>query len=75
MESSVLEMEGSGYAALTWKGLPSCVRVHGDQPFEAPMSSLIAWSGNLEAELGLSPSTDEPSLFISGEGEVLYETD
>ena len=73
MEGSVLEMEGQGYAALTWKGLPSCVRVHSDQPFEGPVSGVIAWSGTLEAELGLSPTTDEPSLFISGEGEVLYE--
>lgn len=75
MEASVLEMEGNGFAALTWKGLPSCVRVHGDQPFEGPISSVIAWSGTLEAEMGLSPTTDEPTLFISGEGEVLYETD
>lgn len=75
MESSVLEMEGSGFAALTWKGLPSCVRIHSDHPFEAPLSTVIAWSGNLEAEMGLSPTTDEPSLFISGEGEVLYEPD
>ncbi len=75
MDSSVLEMEGSGYAALTWKGLPSCVRIHADQPFEAPISTIIAWSGNLEAEMGLSPTTDEPSLFISGDGEVLYEPD
>ena len=63
------------FAALMWKGLPSCIRVHSDQPFEGPISSVIAWSGNLEAEMGLSPATDEPSLFISGEGEVLYETD
>lgn len=75
MESNVLEMEGTGFAALTWKGLPSCVRIHGDHPFEAPLSTVIAWSGNLEAEMGLSPTTDEPSLFISGEGEVLYEPD
>lgn len=75
MEVSVLEMEGNGFAALTWKGLPSCVRVHADQPFEAPMSSVIAWSGTLDAEMGLSPATDEPSLFVSGEGEVLFETD
>ncbi|MEO5762478.1 MAG: tetratricopeptide repeat protein [Vicinamibacteria bacterium] len=75
MEASVLEMEGNGFAALTWNGLPSCVRVHSDQPFEAPLSSVIAWSGTLEAEMGLSPVTDEPSLFISGEGEVLYEAD
>ena len=74
-DMSALEMEGQGFAALTWKGLPSCVRVHGDQPFEGPMSSVIAWSGSLEAEMGLSPATDEPSLFISGEGEVLFETD
>jgi hypothetical protein len=73
MEGSVLEMEGNGYAALTWKSLPSCVRVHRDQPFEGPMSSVIAWSGALEAEMGLSPTTDEQSLFISGEGEVLYD--
>lgn len=73
IDSNVLEMEGHGFAALTWKGLPSCVRVHGDQPFEGPMSSVIAWSGTLEAELGLSPAADEPSVFISGEGEVLYE--
>ena len=75
LETSVLEMEGSGFAALTWKGLPSCVRVHRDQPFEGAISSVIAWSGSLEAEMGLSPTTDEPSLFISGEGEVLFETD
>ena len=75
MENSVLELEGNGFAALAWKGLPSCVRIHPDQPFEGAMSSVIAWSGNLEAELGVSPATDEPSLFISGEGEVLYETD
>lgn len=75
MEASVLEMEGHGFAALTWKGLPSCVRIQPDQPFEAPISSVIAWSGNLEAEMGLSPTGDEPSLFIAGEGEVLYETD
>ncbi len=75
MDSSVLEMDGNGYAALTWKGLPSCVRVHADHPFEAPLSTVIAWSGNLEAEMGLSPTTDEPSLFISGEGEILYEPD
>jgi hypothetical protein len=66
-------MDGGGFAALTWKGLPSCVRVHPDEPFEGPISSVIAWSGNLEAELGVSPTTDEPSLFISGEGEVLFE--
>jgi hypothetical protein len=36
---------------------------------------VIAWSGTLDAEMGLSPATDEPSLFISGEGEVLYEGD
>jgi uncharacterized protein (AIM24 family) len=75
METSVLEIEGHGFAALTWKGLPSCVRVHDDQPFEGPRSSVIAWSGTLDAEMGLSPATDEPSLFISGEGEVLYEGD
>ena len=75
MEASVLQMEGNGFAALTWKGLPSCVRIHADQPFEAPLSTVIAWSGNLEAEMGLSPTGDEPSLFISGDGEVLYETD
>jgi|CXWL01.1.fsa_nt_gi Flp pilus assembly protein TadD len=75
MDSHVLEMEGQGFAALTWKGLPSCVRVHRDQPFEAPLSSVIAWSGRLEAEMGLSPTTDEPSIFISGNGEVLYEGD
>jgi hypothetical protein len=74
MEDSVLEMEGSGYVALTWKGLPSCVRVHSDQPFEGAMSTVIAWSGSLDAEVGLSPTTDGPSLCISGEGEVLYET-
>jgi len=73
IEQSVLEMEGHGFAALTWKGLPSCVRVHGDQPFEGPLSGVIAWSGSLAAELGLSPSGDEPSIFISGEGEVLFE--
>jgi len=73
MDANVLEMEGNGFAALTWKGLPSCIRVHHDEPFEGPISSVIAWSGNLEAELGVSPTTDEPSLFISGEGEVLYE--
>ncbi|MEO8499858.1 MAG: tetratricopeptide repeat protein [Vicinamibacteria bacterium] len=75
MEASVLQMEGHGFAALTWKGLPSCVRIHADQPFEGPLSTVIAWSGNLEAEMGLSPTSDEPSLFIAGEGEVLYETD
>ena len=75
MDTHVLEMEGHGFAALTWKGLPSCVRVHRDQPFEAPLSSVIAWSGRLEAEMGLSPTTDEPSIFISGNGEVLYEGD
>jgi tetratricopeptide (TPR) repeat protein len=75
MEASVLEMEGNGFAALTWKGLPSCVRIHPDQPFEGALSTVIAWSGNLEAEMGLSPTGDEPSLFIAGEGEVLYETD
>ncbi len=75
MDASVLEMEGNGFAALTWNGLPSCVRVQNDQPFEGPMSSVIAWSGNLEAEMGLSPTTNEPSLFVSGEGEVLFETD
>jgi len=73
LETTVLEMEGNGFAALTWKGLPSCVRVHRDQPFEGPVSSVIAWSGTLEAEMGLSPATDEPSLFISGQGEVLFE--
>ena len=75
MENSVLEMEGNGFAALTWKSLPSCVRVHDDHPFEGPRSKVIAWSGSLEAEMGLSPTADEPSLFISGEGEVLYEGD
>lgn len=75
MEGSILELEGTGYAALTWKGLPSCVRVHADEPFEGPISSVIAWSGNLEAEMGLTPTTDEATLFISGEGEVLYEGD
>ncbi len=75
MEESVLEMEGHGFAALTWKGLPSCVRVREDQPFEGPRSAVVAWSGALEAEMGLSPATDEPSLFISGEGEVLFEGD
>jgi tetratricopeptide (TPR) repeat protein len=75
MENSVLELEGTGFAALTWKGLPSCVRIHPDQPFEGPISTVIAWSGTLEAELGVSPATEEPSLFISGEGEVLYEHD
>jgi tetratricopeptide (TPR) repeat protein len=73
MEASVLEMEGNGYAALTWKGLPTCMRVHADQPFEGPISKVIAWSGNLEAEMGLSPTGDEPTLFIAGEGEVLVE--
>jgi tetratricopeptide (TPR) repeat protein len=73
MEASVLELEGSGYAALTWKGLPTCMRVHADQPFEGPISKVIAWSGSLEAEMGLSPTGDEPSLFIAGEGEVLFE--
>lgn len=73
METMVLELDGSGYAALTWKGLPSCVRVHQDHPFEGPASGVIAWSGALDAEMGLSPATDEPSLFISGEGEVLFE--
>ena len=73
MEAMVLELDGAGFAALTWTGLPSCVRVHQDQPFEGPASSVIAWSGELEAEMGLSPTTDGPSLFISGEGEVLFE--
>ncbi len=73
MDAVALEVEGSGFAALIWKGLPSCVRVHIDQPFEAPLSTVIAWSGSLRAEMGLSPVTDEPSLFISGEGEVLFE--
>ena len=75
MDTMVLELEGSGFAALTWKGLPSCVRIHQDQPFEGPRSSVIAWSGTLEAEMGLSPATDEPSIFISGEGEVLFESE
>jgi hypothetical protein len=48
--------------------------VHSDQPFEGAMSTVIAWSGSLDAEVGLSPTTDGPSLCISGEGEVLYET-
>ncbi|HQZ15954.1 MAG TPA: tetratricopeptide repeat protein [Vicinamibacteria bacterium] len=75
MEASVLEMEGHGYAALTWKGLPTCMRVHPDQPFEGPISKVIAWSGSLEAEMGLSPTGDEPTLFIAGDGEVLFEGD
>jgi len=73
MEASVLEMEGNGYAALTWQGLPTCMRIHPDQPFEGPISKVIAWSGSLEAEMGLSPAGDEPTLFIAGEGEVLIE--
>lgn len=74
MEGGVLEMDGRGFAALTWSGLPSCARIHSDEPFQGPLSSVIAWSGNLEAEMGLSPTTHEPSLFISGDGEVLFET-
>jgi hypothetical protein len=73
MEGSVLEMEGNGYAALTWKGLPTCIRISADQPYEGPISRVIAWSGSLEAEMGLSPTGDEPTLFIAGEGEVLFE--
>lgn len=73
MEATALEIEGTGFAALTFKGLPSCVRVHIGQPFEGPLSSVIAWSGSLRAEMGLSPTTDEPSVFISGDGEVLFE--
>lgn len=74
VERSVLELDGAGYAALAWKGLPSCARVHPDHPYEGPVSKVLAWSGHLECEIGLSPATDEPSLFISGEGEVLFET-
>lgn len=74
LDRTVLELDGGGYAALAWSGMPSCVRVHPDHPFEGPVSRVIAWSGSLESEIGLSPATDEPSIFISGEGEVLFET-
>ena len=74
LERVVLELEGAGYAAVQWSGMPSCVRVHDDHPFEGPVSSVLAWSGRLESEIGLNPSTDEPSIFISGEGEVLFES-
>jgi uncharacterized protein (AIM24 family) len=76
---SVVEMEGAGFAAVSWDTLPHCVRVRLDEPLRANARDLIAWSGALTARLVTEPvpgraESDGEVIELSGEGEALIES-
>lgn len=73
--SGVLELEGAGFAAVSWSRLPHCARVRPGEPLRVSVTALTAWSGDLTAKLlveGRHGGAAEV-VELAGDGEALIE--
>ena len=79
---AVMKISGRGTLALTCRTKPLTVNVHRGLPANIPAQAVIAWSGNLGAEILDDPdlrkvmmASDDDSLFLrfQGTGDVVVE--